>query len=89
MLILVSHRRVQGWDSDAIAEDHRMCYFAGLWNSLDVAMEGGAPGPSSCQRSRFWSSISLVFIASNKKANIPDQLFGVGALAHRGLPPPS
>ena len=42
MLILVSHRRVQGWDSDAIAEDHRMCYFAGLWNSLDVAMEGGA-----------------------------------------------
>ena len=37
MLILVSHRRVQGWDFDAITED-----FAGLWNSLDVAMEGEA-----------------------------------------------
>ena len=47
MLILVSHRRVQGWDSDAIAEDHRMCYFAGLWNSLDVAMEGEATGRRS------------------------------------------
>jgi len=45
-LALASHRFVDGWDRDVIAEDHHMfckCYFASIWDQLEVSeTESGA-----------------------------------------------
>jgi len=39
-LALASHRFVDGWDRDVIAEDHHMfckCFFASIWDQLEVS----------------------------------------------------
>jgi hypothetical protein len=41
-MALVSHRQVDGWDTDVIAEDHHMfckCYFASLWEEVSSMRE--------------------------------------------------
>ena len=58
-LTLAFHRMVWGWDSDVIF--FKFFFFAAVRDSLDVAAPGDcSTGPSSCQRSRFWSSRSDV-----------------------------
>merc|ERR1740121_370803 len=42
-LALASHRFVEGWDRDVIAEDHHMfckCYFASMWEQLEAFTNG-------------------------------------------------
>jgi len=56
-LALASHRVIQGWDPDVIAEDHHMfckCYFASIWEQLDALRTGIGLQPSAteCAASR-------------------------------------
>jgi len=56
-LAMASHRFVDGWDRDVIAEDHHMfckCYFASIWEQLDALRTGIGLQPSAteCAASR-------------------------------------
>ena len=76
-------------DVDVYAAPVATCFIETKWTHLDwrrglVAKQRGSP-TSVLLRSFFRCSVlkaSLFFVETD-----PDQLFGVGALAHRGLPP--
>ncbi|CAK0882456.1 unnamed protein product [Prorocentrum cordatum] len=80
-LAMGSHRFVDGWDRDVIAEDHHMfckCYFASIWEQLEALTSGSSQQQCAAEGAASHLRLRPVFLPAISYSRLGRRLVRLG-----------